>query len=159
MQIKFLDWLVDVYESIDSKIDFLYGALFAALGLLFGLGTFALLAIPACAVLFAMGGDNNWRSGWRDIGCAAVMALLMILATGNLLFLGAGVAVFGLLTVGLGLPSTQPKDPGSVIGRIAWRLAKKREWLANLYTHAFLYAATWGVYLAVSILRGVLFHA
>ena len=31
--------------------------------------------------------------------------------------------------------------------------------VANIYTHTFLYAATWGVYWLVSILRGMLFGA
>lgn len=144
--------------GIESKIDFFYGSLFALIGLLFGAGWFTVLTVPACAVLYAMGGDRKYASVWRDLGCSAVMSIALILATGNLLFLGAGLATFGLFTVGLGLPSTQPYDEGSPVGRIAWALSNKTEWLANIYTHAFLYASAWGVYFAASILRGIIWH-
>ena len=142
--------------KIDATVDFLYGAILGAIALLFGAGWFGLVTIPACAILYAMGGDNDWKSVWRDFGCAAVNSICLILATGNLLFLGAGIAVYGLLTVGLGLPSTQPADPGSPVGQIAWRLAKGKQWLANLYTHLFFYASTWAVYFAMSVSRGIL---
>lgn len=148
--------LVDILKKIEAHIDFFYGALFGAIPFLFGAGWFTLSAIPVCAVLYAMGGDNDFRSAWRDVGCSLTNAVALILGTGNLLFLGAGLATFGLLTVGLGLPSTQPPDAGSPVGRLAWKLAKGKEWLANVYTHAFLYGTTWGVYFAASVLRGIL---
>ena len=148
--------LVELFKKIDAKIDFFYGAIFGLIPLLFGAGWFCVLTVPVCGVLFAMGGDNDYQSGYRDIGCSVANALLLILATGNLLFLGAGLATFGLLTVGLGLPSTQPVDDGSPVGQIAMRLARGKEWLANIYTHAFLYVSTWAVYFIVSILRGIL---
>lgn len=146
----------DLLDTIDANIDFFYGALFGALALLFGGGWFSLITVPACSVLYAMGGDDDWQSAWRDVGCSAVMSLCLVLATGNLLFLGAGVATFGLFTVGLGLPSTQPPDAGSPVGRIAWKLAKGQEWLANIYAHAFLYASGWAVYFTASVLRGLI---
>lgn len=151
-----MDKLVEIFKNIEAKIDYFYGGLFGAVPLLFGAGWFCTFTIPVCAILFAMGGDDNYESGWRDIGCSAVNSFVLILATGNLLFLGAGLCTFGLLTVGLGLPSRQPYDPGSTLGRIAWKLAKMNDWLANIYTHTFLYGATWGVYFLASILRGIL---
>lgn len=151
------------FLKIEAKIDFLYGAIFGSIPLLFGAGWFGLITVPACALLYAMGGDNDWRSVWRDVGCSAVNAIGLILATGNLLFLGAGVATYGLLTVGLGLPSIQPPDTGSPVGRLAWKLAQRVahtvedvELVANFYTHLFLYVTTWLVYMAASVLRGVL---
>ena len=151
-----MDKFLAIFKKIEARIDFFYGALFGAIGLFFGLGWFSLAAIPACALLYAMGGDDDFASGWRDVGCSAVMSLCLILATGNLLFLGAGLATFGLFTVGLGLPSTQPPDAGSPVGRIAWRLAKGDEGLANTYTHLFLYASAWAVYFVTSIARGII---
>lgn len=147
---------INKLKQIDAKIDYFYGAMFGVIPLLFGAGWWALLTVPACAVLYAMGGDDDFQSGYRDVGCAAVNSIALIMATGNLLFLGAGVAIFGLLTVGLGLPSTQPPDAGSPVGQIAWSLARGVEWLANFYTHAFMYATAWAVYFVTSILRGVI---
>lgn len=154
--------ILDSLKKIDAKIDFFYGALFGAIALFFAPWLWAVLTIPACSVLYALGGDDNYASVWRDLGCALVMSVVLILATGNLLFLGAGVAIFGLLTIGLGLPDPPDRpdpDEGSLIGRIAWALAGRTEWIANIYTHAFLYASAWAIYFTASILRGVLFHA
>ena len=146
--------IIAFLNGIQSPIDFFYGSLVGAVGLLFGLGWFSVITIPACAILYAMGGDEKYQSGWRDVGCAAVNSVFLILATGNLLFLGAGLGVFGILTIGPGLPSTQPPDAGSPLGRICWALAKGKEWLANIYTHAFIYLAIWFTYFLVSVLRG-----
>jgi hypothetical protein len=149
------------FLKIDAKIDFFYGAIFGAIPLLLGAGWFSLITIPACSILYAMGGDDDWRSAWRDVGVAAVNSVCLILATGNLLFLGAGLAVYGLLTVGLGLPDHPERpnaDPGSLVGRFFWKLAKGKEWVANIYTHAAQYAAVWAVYFTASILRGVFYH-
>lgn len=149
--------LIAALGKIEARIDFFYGGLFGLIPLLFGAGWFALITVPACAILYAMGGDDNFRSAWRDVGCSAVNSLCLILSTGNLLFLGAGLAVFGLLTVGLGLPDPKPEgDKGSPVGRIAWALAGRREWLANIYTHGFMYGSAWAIYFAASILRGIL---
>jgi hypothetical protein len=147
---------MEPFDKIDAKIDFFYGAVIGSIPFLFGVGWFFIITVPACAVLFAMGGDDDYRSVWRDVGCAVVNSVCLILATGNLLFLGAAVAVYGLLTVGLGLPSTQPPDAGSPVGRIAWKLANGVEWLANVYTHAFLFGSIWAVYFVTSLLRGII---
>ena len=151
-----MDKLVALFNKIDARIDFFYGALYGGIGLFFGLGWFSLITIPLCALLYAMGGDDDFQSAWRDVGCSAVASICLVLATGNLLFIGAGIATFGLLTVGLGLPSTQPADDGSILGRFFWAVSGAKEWLANIYTHAFLYTATWLIYFVVSIARGIL---
>jgi hypothetical protein len=150
--------VIEFFKGIDSPIDFFYGSILGAIGLLFGLSWFFVLTVPACAILYAVGGDEKYQSGYRDVGCAAVNSIALILATGNLLFLGAGLAVFGVLTIGLGLPSTQPPDPGSPVGRLAWKLANGKERLANIYTHTFLYVSVWGIYFATSLLRGIIWH-
>jgi hypothetical protein len=158
--------------KIDARIDFFYGALVGAVPLCFGAGWFALITIPLCSIFYAMGGDDDWSSAWRDVGCAAVNSIGLILATGNLLFFGAALAVYGLLTVGLGLPSINPPDAGSIVGRFFWRLAEKHikpnfsdeaevtrfriEERANIYTHIFQFGSIWLIYFVVSILRGLI---
>ena len=148
--------IIDTFKRIEARVDFFYGALFGAVPFCFGAGWWVLITVPICAFLYAIGGDDDYRSAWRDVGCSAVNSTCLILATGNLLFVGAGLATFGLLTVGLGLPSTNPPDAGSPVGRVAWKLAKQKEWLANIYTRVFLYSALWLIYFVCSIARGIL---
>lgn len=116
------------------------GAAFgAALGFFVG-PILAIIAALACAVLWAIGGAGFGRA-WRFVGvplvALAVIALARVPVATIHAIASTGVAL-GILTIGYGIPSTQPPDAGSFLGRFFYKLAKQNGLKANLLTRGAL---------------------
>ena len=120
----------------------------AALGAAFGasLGFFVgpimgVAAALGCAFLWALGGAENSKKAWRRLGVPLVALDVFILAHVPIKFplvLASTGAAFGVLTIGYGIPSTQPPDAGSWLGRFFYKLAGSREVPAALLTRGTL---------------------
>ena len=100
----------------------------------------ALLAIPACAFLWALSGSEskyNYKL-WRRLG----VPLVWVIGIFNYYALAAVPIAFGFLSMGYGLPSTQPPDEGSGLGRFFWNLTGGNVLFSNILTRGVIYLGT-----------------
>ncbi|UOF78262.1 hypothetical protein [Caudoviricetes sp.] len=135
-----------------NREEMLYGAGFGLLPSL----PFAFLTVPACAVLWALGGAPNKSAAYRTVGCPfAVLIATMIVHGTNLMGHGfAAVAQYGLLTLGYGIPTSEEESPGhadkgSVLGRFFYKLTNKNHKLADILTRGTIFGALLAVYFLV----------
>ncbi len=84
------------------------------------LGWWSLLTIPACAVLWWLGGADGFSKGWRRVGVPIVLALFLSIALRSFWPVLGGCIMFPVLTIGYGLPSYG--DAGSPLGRFVCKL-------------------------------------
>jgi hypothetical protein len=78
--------------------------------------------------LWAWAGAEGTSKNWRRIGVPIAISLFRWTPWGLLLYLP--------LSLGYGIPDGT--DEGSPIGRFFYRLAKKNEYLASIYTRIFI---------------------
>lgn len=119
-------------NKTEVLVGFAHGAwAMALIGLWWGLALGA-----GTAALFALGGAG--QKLYRRIGVPAAVAALLVFGTGKWLMIVAGLSGFAVLSIGYGLPSTQPPDAGSWLGRYVFAKLNltphnaKDELLANL---------------------------
>lgn len=117
------------------------GAFGAILTLVAGLSAWP--AIPACSILWALGGTYN--KAFRRFGVpAVVLVALWPPAPGNCV---AAAIVCLALHVGYGVPSAQPPDPGSTLaqwlGRIV--LARHLDWSVRMAYGALCGIGFWSL--------------
>lgn len=134
------------------------------LGAAFGFSfVFYITVIPAvilglvCAALWAVGGSGAGRA-WRFVGVpvAALAALFVMRVPIQLLHALASTGVaLGVLTMGYGIPSTQPPDAGSTLGRFFYKLAGGNERAANFLTRGFLALLLGLAYIPLAWIIGV----
>lgn len=127
-----------------------------ALGIAFGasmvfmVGSVLAAALAAtCGLLWSIGGSGAGRA-FRFVGVP--VAAFAVLASKGFAFwpcVISSVLAGAVLSLGYGIPTEQPKDEGSPIGRFFYDLAKMREELATLYTRGFLAALLAAAYLPV----------
>lgn len=84
-----------------------------------------LLAIPLSAVLGAAGGAQGISKIVRRLGCPLVVLGLAAIAQHSLIPLISVLPVFGVLSIGYGIPSFNGAggtcdDEGSTLGRFVW---------------------------------------
>lgn len=98
----------------------------------------ALLTVPLCSFLWAWTGAGHGAI-WRKGGCP-------IVAIGSVYIVrhhwSAWIGLIPMIIVmaqGYGIPTTQPPDPGSALGRWAFKLARRKEWLAEIITRGIIY--------------------
>lgn len=99
--------------------------------------SYAWLAIPICAFLWALtGSESKWNSKlWRRLVVPMIWAACLIDWKAFLLV----PVSYGFLTLGYGLPSHNPPDEGSTIGKFFWRLTNANELWANILTRGVVY--------------------
>lgn len=117
-----------------NKEELLMGALvgFAYLSVI---KWWALLAMPVCAVLWALGGTVN--KAYRRFGVAFVMGLVAGWAmrspyAGAMVAFATGV----VMAIGYGVPTWQPPDKGSWLGRFFFQKAGQNPVLTDIYVRA-----------------------
>jgi hypothetical protein len=72
-----------------------------------------------CGFMWAIGGSGyKWL---RRFGVPTVLGTLLV-AYGNACGWITGILLIPILSIGYGVPSVQPPDEGSVLGRWAWKL-------------------------------------
>lgn len=119
------------------------GAVFGAVPAIW-IHWWALATVPACAFLWAWTGAGH-GAVWRKVlmptlVCGAIFAV----RNHWQVFIGLPFMV-GALSLGYGIPSTQPPDAGSPLGRFWWARTKgttekEHQDKAELFTRATIYA-------------------
>ena len=142
------------------KEDFILGALFGILTTIHEGPLGSVTICSASAVLWALGGAKGMNKAYRRVGCPTVAAASIALTfwPGAL---AAGLASFGALTLGYGIPTIAPgrpdNDPGSALGRLALKIAKGNEKKAHLIARsAYIGAAVGAFHLALVISHVIL---
>ena len=107
-------WLHDL-----NKEELWLGWLFACCWSQF-FGLWWILICPASAILWAMGGAPGRSAGWRRLGCPALVSGALWLKFGVHWLLISFICQCIVFSFGYGIPSTQPKDEGSRLGRFFW---------------------------------------
>ena len=118
-------------EQEDFAIGFVYG--------LFTIPFAGLWAIPLAilsGIFWELGGTHGHSI--RVFGCTAVLYLPAIVKVG---LVGLIPAVIGaiVLSCGYGIPSENPPDEGSALGRFWFKVCAGNEWLTNLLTRGTIY--------------------
>lgn len=82
---------------------------------------------------WALSGAPGQEKLWRRLGVPVLVALGIYLHTHtNIIFFGI-LPAFGALSIGYGIPSTQPPDAGSALGRFWFKISQKyASWLTRL---------------------------
>lgn len=95
--------------------ELLIGGLFGLLMVVF-IGLWALVLSPICALFWALSGAG-YSKLFRRLGCPLLACLAIYLVHHQLLIWISLPLSFGVLSIGYGIPSTQPPDTGSSLGR------------------------------------------
>lgn len=101
-------------------------------------GHWTWVVAPVVTALWRMGGADGYSKAYRRIGVPATICGVCLILTGNYAFVVSGLLMWGVLTIGYGIPSTQPPDEGSTIGRFFFELFGRDEKKADLATRAFI---------------------
>lgn len=104
----------------------LIGAVFGSAWFYF-LGWNVLWIAPVCAALWSLGG--TYHKAFRRVGCAIVGGLIVGVTLGPQWPWGLVTAacLYGALSVGYGIPTTSPYDPGSWLGARVYELCNEHE--------------------------------
>ncbi len=114
------------------------------MGLFFGLFLavhnlwITLLSGLICGILWALSGAG-YSKLFRRLGCPFVLLLGHVLFYKSFIPFVSLLPIFGVLSLGYGIPSTQPPDEGSTLGRFFYKLTKKDEFLANILTRLTIF--------------------
>jgi hypothetical protein len=95
-----------------------------------------LLIAPLCAILWAMSG-NGYSKLYRRLGCATVVLFPVTLLTGVYQCLYGILPIFAVMSLGYGIPATQPPDEGSFLGKIFYSITKN-DLNATILTRLFI---------------------
>lgn len=138
-----------------NRNEVLVGAVFGW-AMIFFIGFWALPLGLVTGLLWAIGGAG-YGKGWRRFGVPAVAALFWMLSGLPILHSAATIpGAIAILSIGYGIPSTQPPDEGSALGRFWYRIAQKLllrgEGMIHVVTLHNKAAA-----LAVTLTRGTLY--
>jgi hypothetical protein len=121
-----------------NKEELLIGAIIPWM-FIYWYGWWAILISPICSILWSLSGATRFDKFWRRIGVPTVICLSLAIKTGIWFSLVGILPAWGSLSIGYGLPSTQPPDEGSALGRFWWRVCRKNEFMADLTTRGTIY--------------------
>lgn len=76
---------------------------------------------------------------YRRLGVPALISGVCSVVTHSWIPLISILPAFGVLSIGYGIPSTQPPDGGSWLGRLCWTYAGFDEKRAELYCRTIIY--------------------
>lgn len=127
-----------------NKEELAYGFVFGA-SMVYWTHLWAIPTAVICAYLWARSGMEGEAKFWRRVLCpvAQNVALAVSIPFSPEFLIASTAAGFCatlMLSVGYGIPSTQPPDPGSVLGRYFFKLAKGNELIANLLMRGLIMA-------------------
>jgi hypothetical protein len=111
----------------ELTIGFIFGLCFSPI-----IGWYALCLAPATSWLWAKSGAPNSNKFYRRIGVPLLTAA----------FTGLWWSIPGawaLLSMGYGIPSTQPPDEGSTLGKFWFKVCGGSEKLAHIATRSTIY--------------------
>lgn len=147
----------------------------AFLGLLFvfKVGWWAILLSLACAYLWSAGGakkEDGGNKAYRRIGCSLLPTITVFTICQQGFVDGTGVLhlwplisfplAWAVLSIGYGIKSTQPPDPGSWLGNFWLRKMESTgaspsdcEKFANVYTRSLIYSLLFASFLPIFIAK------
>lgn len=103
-------------------------------------GLWALPMAVVTSLLWAVGGAEGGKKVVRRLGVPlTITSVCALFAHSWVPFISVPLA-FGVLSIGYGIPSTQPPDEGSWLGQYCFELANKNECLAEIYCRTIIYA-------------------
>jgi hypothetical protein len=102
------------------------------------IGLWSLVSVVACAYFWWKGGRKG--NSWQVYGCTVSCYLPMFLVSQNWMVLIPAIPTGVLLSMGYGIPSTQPPDKGSTLGRFFYKYFDEDEKKANFFTRGTIYA-------------------
>lgn len=113
----------------------------AIVGLSFAVkvGWWAILLAVLTSPLWAMGGAEKSSKLFRRLGVPLACSGLVAIIYHNWVPLISLPLASLVLHMGYGIPSTQPVDEGSWLGRLCFKWANKNEKLAELYCRTIIY--------------------
>lgn len=122
--------------------EMLYGFGFGLMGVLL-IGWWAIPVAILSAFGWALGGAPNQPAAWRRVGCPLILVGVTALITQvSPWFLATILPMFGILSMGYGVPTEAPgrpdNDEGSALGRFFWRLTDKNEFLTGVYVRTLI---------------------
>lgn len=127
----------------------------AVIGGVFGLAfipVIGLWAIPLAlgtSFLWAYGGADKTSKGFRRFGVPLITAFALLLSLNSWTTLLTVPGAIAILSIGYGIPSKQPIDEGSVLGRFWFKIVGGNEYLASILTRATIYSALLTNYLVI----------
>lgn len=95
----------------------------------------ALIVIPAASYLYALSGCKGRDKIWRRIWMPGICGLACAINLAHWPAILGAIPGYGLMTLGYGLPSTQPPDEGSWIGQKIYKYITTDETLATWIMH------------------------
>lgn len=103
-----------------------------------------ILTVPACAFLWAWSGAGHGNF-WRRMVMPGIVVASIFMARQHWQVLISWPIMWGVLSIGYGIPSTMPQDPGSWLGRFWWNRTegdteKEHQDKAELLTRITIYA-------------------
>jgi hypothetical protein len=128
-----------------NKEELTIGAVFG-LTFVFNFGWLVIPVLVATSLLWALGG--RYGGSIRRYGCSGVVVAVAFLLSHSwwvFLSLPLGVAV---LSIGYGIPSTQPPDEGSALGKFWFKINPE---VANVMTRLTIYVLLALVFIPVYI--------
>ena len=106
-----------------NRNELITGAIFG-ISFVWILGVYALALAPIAALLWALGGSV--KKAYRRIGVPVAVAIFLSLVLSEWIRPALTIpGAFGILSIGYGIPSTQPPDAGSVLGRFFFKLSPR----------------------------------
>lgn len=115
----------------------------------FVIGWWVLPLALVSSMLWAYGGAEGTSKAWRRIGVPAATAGFVVAFNPTMVWMLAFIpAGWGALTVGYGMPSTQPPDEGSTLGRLMLKVLKNYK-IAEFATRLTTYLLFWAAFAAV----------
>lgn len=97
-----------------------------------------LIAALPCSFLWALSGSGSSKL-FRRVGVPVIWSSCLYITEQNVLvFILIPIAAL-MLSLGYGIPSTQPPDSGSALGRFFWNLTGQNVLLSNIMTRGVIY--------------------
>lgn len=117
-----------------NKEELIIGGIFGGLLAIF-IGPWAVLTALLCSFLWAWTGAGNGAI-WRKVGCPLVACGSIFLVHHHWQVWVGFIPMVIVLSLGYGIPSTQPPDAGSPLGRFWYKISPK---YANVLTRGTIY--------------------
>jgi hypothetical protein len=117
--------------------DYILGALYG-LGFIFLVGAWCIPILVLTSLLWGLGGKYGHAIRVFGIPIASY-GIVWLLRSHSILALVSGALTGAVFSLGYGIPTTQPPDEGSGLGRFFYNLFNKNNFLANLFTRGTIY--------------------
>lgn len=98
-------------------------------------------ALPLALLTSFLWAYTGWGASklYRRLGVPLLCGGIVALVYHSLIPLISVPLAFGVLSIGYGIPTTQPPDEGSLLGQVCFELSNKNERLAEIYCRTTIY--------------------